>query len=218
MKPIFDTRSEWKRVRVLGQRGLIVLALLLGLCVVQADTTNFVGDFGPTLWTLQPDHGSVFFTDEDQTLVLTGPNQPTTEIPQSLDVALYSGPSLGGLRVGGTVEFHWAYYPGAVESASADIAWAPPGGANPTQSPLILTGGQGFESGDFSTNLLAGTTFEFLLTTHTLADKLSGTLIITGFQFHDIPEPPTGTLLISLVISLCLVRWRRGQVQAPGQP
>jgi hypothetical protein len=219
MKPIFDTRSEWQWVRVFGQKGLVILSLLLGLCVVQADTTNFVGDFGPALWTMQTNYGSVFFTSEDQTLVLTGPNQPTSDIPQSFDGILYNGPSPGGLRVGGTVEFHWEYNPGAVSSAAADIAWTPPGGADPIQSPLLLNGGQGSESGDFSANLLAGTTFQFLLTTDTSAGKLSGTLVITEFQFHqDVPEPSTAALLASAVISLCVARWRHGRRQASGQP
>ena len=218
MKPIFDARSKWQRVRALGQRGFVILLFFVSLGVAQADTTNFVGDFSPALWTPQADHGSVFFTSGDEALVLTGPNQPTSDVPQSFDGILYNGPSPGGLRVGGTVEFHWEYNPGAVNSAAADIAWTPPGGANPIQSPLLLNGGLGFESGDFSTNLLAGTTFEFLLTTDTLAGKLSGTLTITDFQFHDIPEPSTGALLASVLISLCVARWRRGQRQAPGQP
>ena len=219
MKPVFGTSSKWPRGSALGRRGLLVFSLLVGVCVARADTTNFVGDFDPALWTVQPDQGSVFFTNGNQALVLTGPNQPATEIPQSLDSILYNGPAPGGLRVAGTVEFHWEYNPGAVDSAAADIAWAPPGGADPVQSPLLLNGGLGFESGDFSTNLVAGTTFEFLLTTDTLANKLSGTLIITDFQFHqDVPEPSTGALLASAVITLGVARWRRGRRQAAGQP
>jgi hypothetical protein len=219
MKPIIDTRSKWQQARALGQRGLVILSLLLGLCVVQADSTNFVGDFSPALWTKQPDQGSVFFTNGNTELVLTGPNQPAAEVPASLESILYNGPLPGGLRVGGTVEFHWEYNPGAVNSAAADIAWTPPGGADSIQSPLLLNGGLGFQSGNFSTNFLAGTTFAFLLTTDTLADKLSGTLIITDFQFHqDVPEPSTAALLAGAVISLCVARWRRGQRQSSGQP
>jgi hypothetical protein len=217
MKPIFDTNSKWQRVRGFGRWGLALLSLILGLGISRADTTNFVGDFGPALWTILPDHGNVYFTNGFTELVLTGPNGPTSNVPLSMDGILYNGPLAGGLRVGGTVEFHWEYYPGAVNSASADIAWTPPVGT-PIQNPLLVNGGLGFESGDFSTNLIAGTTFEFLLITDTTADKLSGTLVITDFQFHDIPEPSSGALLVSAVISLCAVRWRRGQRQPSGQP
>ena len=218
MKPIFDTRSKWQRVRAVGPRGLAILALFLGLGVAQADTTNFVGDFAPPLWTIEKDQGSVFFTNDDQRLVLTGPNQPLAEVNPSLDGIKYNGPLAGGLRVGGTVEFHWEYSPGAVNSASADFAWTPPGGGSSIQLPLLSNGGLGFASGNVSTNLLAGTVFEFLLSTDTFADKLSGTLIISDFQFHDVPEPSSAALLASAVITLGAARWRRSRKRAAGGP
>jgi hypothetical protein len=208
MKPIFKTRSEWQRAKAAVLCGAGMLALFLGLGAAQADTTNFVGDFAPPLWTLEPGQGSVFFTNGNTELVLTGPNQPPAEVNPSLDGIKYNGPLPGGLRVGGTVEFNWDYNPGAVNSGAADISWTPPGGGVSTNSPLVYDGGLGFESGHFMTNLLAGTVFEILLTTDTLKDKLSGTLTITDFQFHDIPEPSTGALLASAVILLSAARWR----------
>jgi hypothetical protein len=219
MKPILETRSKWQQVRALGRRGAVVLSLLLGLGVAQADTTNFVGDFAPgePLWTMLPDRGSVNFANGDTELILAGPNQPLSNITNSLDGILYNGPLPGGLRVGGTVQFQWSYTPGAVDGAEADITWLPPGGGSPIQSFLVNNGGLGADSGFFSTNMLAGTTFEISLTTTTELGKLSGTLTITDFQFHDVPEPSTGALLASAVISLCATRRHTGRRRASVQ-
>ena len=194
-----------------------MLALFLSLGAAQADTTNFVGDFAPALWTLQPGQGSVFFTNGNTELVLTGPNQPPAEVNPSLDGITYNGPLPGGLRVGGTVEFHWDYNPGAVNSGAADISWTPPGGGASIDGPLVNNGGLGFESGNFSTNMASGTAFEFLLTTDTLANKLSGTLVISDFQFHaDVPEPSSGVLLAVGLLCFRAARWQRARVPARG--
>jgi hypothetical protein len=210
MKPVFDPRSKRHWIKATGQCGAGIFALFLGLGAAQAGSTNFVGEFAPPLWTLQSGQGSVFFTNGNTELVLTGPNQPPAEVNPSLDGITYNGPLPGGLRVGGTVEFHWDYNPGAVNSASVDFAWTPPGGGSSVDVPLISDGGLGIESGDFSTNLAAGTVFEFLLTTDTLADKLSGTLVISDFQFHaDVPEPSSRVLLAVALLCFGAARWRR---------
>ena len=77
------------------------------------------------------------------------------------------------------------------------------------------------EGGDFSTNLLAGTTFSFYLTTSFppgVSDKLSATLTITGFQFHpDIPAPSTGVLVAGMLVSLGAARWWRSRRRASVQ-
>ena len=216
MKPVFDTRSKWQWAKAAGQCRVGIFALFLGLGVAQAaDTTNFVGDFaaGVPLWLPQPQHGNVSFANADTELVLTGPNQPSSNVTNSLDGILYNGPLSGGLRVGGTVEFHWDYNPGAVNNAEADFTWLPPGGGSPIQSPLVSDGGLGVESGFFSTDLVAGTTFEFSLTTTTLLGKDSGTLIITDFQFHEVPEPSMGAIFAGGVILLCAARRLRGRLR-----
>jgi hypothetical protein len=221
MQPILARTSEWNGVKAIGQYGALLLALLLGLSAAQADsTTNFTGDFAAAFWTNSPPGlGSVYFTNSSTELVLTGPNQPST-VSSSIDPITYNGPLGGGLAVGGTVQFNWAYSAGDAVSSIADFAWAPPGGESPTQI-LLGSGPPGATaSGTFTTPLLlAGTTFQFLLTTdETPIGKPSGTLIITDFQFHpDIPEPSTGALLASLLIGLGATRWRRSRRQASGQ-
>jgi hypothetical protein len=216
MKPIFDTRSKWRRVRALGQRGLVILSLFFCLGVAQADTTNFTGAFDETFWNMQPQFGSVYFTNGGKELVLAGPNQPTEAVPQSLDGVVYNGPLGGGLVVGGTVSFHWEYNSGdALSDSEGDIAWTPPGGTS-IQSTLGQGGPSVFQFGDFPPTFLSqGTTnLTFLLTTDTLANKLSGTLIITDFQFHEeVPEPSTLALLaggLTLALAAQRHRSRRG--------
>ena len=220
MKPILDSTSGRGKVRPYGQIAGVILTLLLGVSAAWADgTTNFMGEFGEAFWTRQPDQphfGSVNFSNSDTEVVLAGPNAPATDVPQSFDGILYNGPLPGGLSVGGTVQFHWAYNAGdALSTSDAEFAWAP-GGGNPivlAQSGLGAT-----QSGNFSTNLLAGTTFEILLTSDTLANKPSATLIITDFQFHpDIPEPTTGALLGSVLVCLGSARWWRCRRQVSGQ-
>lgn len=210
---MLDRPPERARARALKQRGILLLALLLGLGAARADTTGFVGDFREAFWTNQVQFGSVTFSNSDTELVLTGPNAPTVQ-KTSLDGILYNGPLEGGLAVGGTVTFHWAYNSGdALSTSEADFAWLPPGGGSPFQQ-LLRQGGPGvIANGVFATPLLAaGTTFQFLLTTDTPANKLSGTLIISDFQFHpDIPEPSTGTLLATALICLGAARWRRSR-------
>jgi hypothetical protein len=219
MKPALDTTSEWGWFGAVGRQGTVILSLFLGLSVAQATSTNFMGDFGEAFWTAQPQLGSVTFTNSDTELALAGPNAPTTE-RNSLDGILYNGPLPGGLTVGGTVQFHWAYDSGdALSTSEADIAWSPPGGGLPGIGVLAQGGPGVILSGDYSTPLLlAGTTFQFLLTTDTLANKLSGTLIITDFQFQpEIPEPSTGALLAGVLVSIGGARWRRCRRQASRQ-
>ena len=218
MQPRLDMRSEWHRLQALGQRGAVILSLFLGLGAVQADTTNFMGDFGEAFWTKQPQFGSVYFTNSDTKLVLAGPNAPAAETT-SFDGVLYNGdttpPLSGGLAVGGTVQFHYDYNGGTTLSTSeADFAYTPPGGS-PSQL-LIAQGGAGVvTSGLFKAPLLiAGTTFEILLGSDTTSGKLAASLIITDFEFHpDIPEPSTGALLASALISLGVASWRRSRRQ-----
>ena len=86
----------------------------------------------------------------------------------------------------------------------------------------ILLGQEGVsEGGNFSTNLLSGTAFSFYLTTTFpagVSGKLSAALVITDFQFHDVPEPSTGVLVAGVLISLGAVRWRRCRRRMSGQP
>ena len=212
MQPMLGRQSGLEQGRALGRPGLLLLALLCGVSAATADTTNFVEGFREAFWTIEAQFGSVSFSNSDKALVLAGPNAPTAE-KTSLDAILYNGASLGeGLAVGGTVQFNWAYDSGdALSTSEADFAWAPPGGGSPVVNVLAQGGPGVTTNGFFSTpTLLAGSQFSFLLGTDTLTNKLSGTLIITDFEFHaEVPEPSAGVLLGSALLGLGLSRWRR---------
>lgn len=199
------------QARALGQQAVLLLILLWGVRAATADTTNFVGDFDESFWAAAVGAGSATFSDTN-TLVLAGPNAPTVET-SSLDAMRYEGQLQGGLLVGGTVQFNWAYNSGdALSTSEAEIAWTPSGGS-PVQIALAQGGPGVITNGFYMTPVLAaGTTFEFALGTDTLADKLSGTLVITGFVFQEeVPEPSAGLLLGTALMCLGLARWRRLQ-------
>ena len=215
MQTLLGNTTGRTGVKVLGQRGALILALLLGLSSVQAGTTtDFTGDFAAAFWTNSPAGlGSVYFTNSSAELVLAGPTQPAARA-SSIDPITYNGPLGGGLAVGGTVQFNWAYNSGdALSTSEADFAYAGPGGTTPVLTMLAQGGPGVIQSGSFlSPALLPGETFQFLLTTDTLAGKLSGTLVITDFQFHaDIPEPATGALLAGMLTCLGVARRRSGR-------
>jgi hypothetical protein len=220
MKPTSDIRSTRLLARAPRLRELFTLCFLLGLTAARADTTNFTDQFGEAFWNMQPQHGSVFFTNDDTELVIVGPNLPTNAIPQSLDGIVYNETLGGGFVVGGTVSFHWQYTSGdALSDSAGEVAWTPPGGTS--IQDFLGQGGPGVTlSGNFTdTFISSGTTnFTFLLTTDTVANKLSGTLIITDFQFHNVPEPSTGALLATAALSLTAVRWRQARRRASAQP
>jgi hypothetical protein len=220
MEPILDTTSGWARCSTLGKRAAVILALFIGLATVQADTMGFMDAFAPANWNPTIfGGGSAYFTNSDTELDLVGPTATPTGGGSSIDGMLYNGPLSGGLVVGGTMQFHWEYvnYGDTVSPSGGEIDWTPPGGGGTMQA---LLGQEGIsESGNFSTNLVAGTPFSFNLTATFPAgvtNKLSATLIITGFQFHDVPEPSTGTLLASMLAFLGAARGRRARIQARG--
>jgi len=219
MQSTLDTRAGRQQAKPHARRGAVVLALLLGLSAARADTTNFMGAFGEAFWSAEPQSGTVGFSNSDTELVLAGPNQPATAVPLSLDGIVYNGPLGGGLLVGGTMSFHYVYTSSdALSDSEADIAWTAPGGSS--AQFLLGQGGPGVvAAGDYTTPLLsAGTTnLTFLLTTDTLANKLSGTLVISDFQFHDVPEPGTGILTAGMLAVLSASRWRRFRGRAAGR-
>jgi hypothetical protein len=214
MQPILNKTSGREGVKAHGQRGAAVLILLLGLAAAQADTTGFTGAFGTNFWSLTPGgHGSVYFTNADTELVLAGPETPPPG-GTSLDGILYNHPLGGGLAVGGTVSFHWVYNSGDADPVQADVRW------DDVTPPPFAQGPAVNQPGDFlSPLIIPGTTnLMFLLTTTPAAPgKLSSTLIITDFQFHDVPEPSTGALLASVLISLGAARRWRCRRKASGQ-
>jgi hypothetical protein len=213
MKPIRDWLRRLERLGAFARPGVAVLALSLGLGVAQADTSGFTGDFAPSNWTNSPPGlGAVYFTNSNSELVLTGPNQPASQT-DSFDPITYNGPLSGGLTVGGRVEFDWEYNSGDALStiSAATFAWSQGGGGGTTQTNLAQGGPGVVESGVFITPELApGTTFGFLLSTETPANKLSGSLIVTNFQFQaDVPEPSTTALLAGMGMLLGVKRWRQ---------
>jgi hypothetical protein len=213
MKPMHIFLRGWEQVGAFVWRAGAGLILLLGLGVAHADTTNFVGAFAPVNWTNEPPGlGAVYFTNSDSELVLTGPNQPASQV-SSFDPISYNGPLQGGLTVGGTLQFHWEYNAGDTLStiSGASFAWTLGGGGGTTQTNLASGGTGTIASGDFfSLVLTPGTTFSFLLSTETPANKLSGTLVITDFQFNpNVPEPSTGALFAGMIAMFGIARWRR---------
>ena len=214
MKPIREWLRGLKRLEAFARPGVAVLALSLGVGVAQADTSGCTGEFAPSNWTNSPPgFGAVYFTNADSELVLTGPNQPASQT-ESFDPITYNGPLEGGLTVGGTVQFHWEYNSGdALNTISAaSFGWTYPGGGVPV-TMILAQGGPGVdESGDFSWSGLKPTaTFTFLLSTETPANKLTGTLIITDFQFHpDVPEPSTTAFLAGIGMLFGVKRWWQG--------
>jgi hypothetical protein len=180
-----------------------MLALYLSLGIARADTTDFTGDFAPAFWTnYPPGFGSVYFTNSNTELVLSGANQPSTTT-SSTD-PIYYGLSSGGLSTGGTIQFTWQYDSPDGLDDSASFAYT---GDN---NPVILAQGTGATNGTFSIQLSQGDDFAFLLDTETPAGKPAGTLIITSFSFQaNVPEPSTEALLASALIFLGYLRWRR---------
>ena len=220
MELLLDRASGRRRVKPRGRTAGVILALLMGLGVARADTSGLMDAFASTNWTFSLGSGSGGFTNANTELDLVGPTA-TPPGGSSFDGIRYNGPLGGGLAVGGTVEFHWEYanYGITVSPSGGEIDWTPPGGGSPMQALLGQEGVSG--SGNFSTDLLAGTPFSLLLTTSFppgVSGKLSATLIITDFQFHpDIPEPSTGALFGSVLLSLGAARWRRCRRRASGQ-
>jgi hypothetical protein len=211
MKPILGKTSRRERAKALGRGAMVILTLLSGLGVARADTTGFTNDFAAAFWSSEVQFGTTYFTNGNTELVVAGPTTPPPG-GTSYDGILYNGPLSGGLAVGGTVQFHWAYNAGDA-TAEAAIAWTPPDSGSPVQYQFNADTDPGvIVSGVFSTNLLAGTTFEFLLTTTPAGpDKPSATLTISGFQFLDVPEPSTGAFLAGMLTCLGAVRWRRSR-------
>ena len=213
MKPIREWLRGLKGLEAFARPGVAVLALSLGVGVAQADTSGFTGDFAPSNWTNSPPGlGAVFFTNSNTELVLTGPNQPANQT-DSFDPITYNGPLSGGLTVGGRVEFEWEYNSGDALStiSAATFGWAQGGGGGTTQTNLAQGGPGVVESGVFITpDLAPGSTFSFLLSTETPANKLTGSLIVTNFQFHaDVPEPSTTAFLAGIGMLFGVKRWRQ---------
>jgi hypothetical protein len=146
-----------------------------------------------------PDAGSIYFTNANTELVLSGP--PNESSPTlSTEPILYNGPLSGGLAVGGTVEFNWQYYSPYGGSDEASFAYTPEGGS---AIPVLLTQGAGATNGIFSIQLNPGATFEIVLINDNPGKPLPAFLTVTNFQFRsNVPEPSTGALFGTLAVAL----------------
>ena len=207
MKPILGTTSGWTRCNALGLRVAVIVTLLFGLVMARADAADFTGFFDPTNWSQISGSGIYFFTNSDTELKIVGPNTPPSG--GSLDGIQYNGYLNGGLVVGGTVQFDYQYLSPDDSSAYAQF------GTSVGNSTNIGPGGVGGPfTGTFTSQLLPqGATFDFLLYSDTLSpDKSPASLIITDFQFHDLPEPSTGALVAGMLVCLGAARWRRARI------
>jgi len=205
MRPVLGATSRQAAGNARGQRAAVLLILLLALTPAGADTSDFMGVFAPSNWSATIGSGSVYFTNSNTELALVGPNATPSGGGSSIDGITYNGPLGGGLVVGGTLEFHWEYqnYGTTISPSGGELDLTPPGGGSPITIPL---GDEGVSaSGNLTNSLLAGTTITFYLNTTLppgVSGKLSAELLITDFQFHDIPEPSTGALLAALLVGL----------------
>jgi hypothetical protein len=207
MKPTHNWLSRWQRVKAFGSKSVATLAVLWSFGVAGADTMNFTGDFAPSSWTATPQYGSIYFTNSNSELVLSGPSQPASDTSSAEPIS-YDGPVPSGLAVGGTVEFDWQYNSPYGLNDAAYFAWTPAGGSS---TPVLLAQGAGATNSIYSIQLDQGATFGFLLLTETPANKFPGTLQVTNFQFHaNVPEPSSAALLTGFLTCLFSVRrWRR---------
>ena len=193
---------------MLGRRGAVILILLLGLGLARADTSDFTGDFAAAFWTNTPSGlGSASFTNSSTELVIVGPASGTA----SLDGMKYNEALGGGLAVGGTVQFNYAYTDLGDEdpNTEATLAYTPAdtGGHSTT---FTLGQGVGTVNGSFNESVEPGSTLWFLLSTTTPSGKPPVSVIITDFQFHpNVPEPSAGAVVISALIPLGAACWRR---------
>jgi hypothetical protein len=212
MKPVFDTSARWQRVRALGHRGVVILTLFFSLAEVRADTTGFMDAFAPTNWSQISGSGGYNFTNSDAELIIVGPNAPPSG--GSFDGIQYNGHLSGGLTVGGTVQFDWQY-----ESPDDPKAYAQFGTSVGSSTSIGPGGVGGPFNGTFTSQLLPqGATFTFLLfTDNPSPDKSPASLVITDFQFHDIPEPSAGVLVAGMLVTLGAARWRHARIQARGR-
>jgi hypothetical protein len=213
MKTILDGTSGRGRVKPRGQTAGVILVLLLGLGAARADTMGFTGDFTNAFWTISTQSGTVSFANANTELDIVGDNDPPVET-KSLEGISYNGPLPGGLAVGGTVQFDYQYTSLDDGNAYAEFSTSVSG------TPIYLgngvaTGGVTFFS---PIELPQGATFGFLLYTDTDPGKGAASLVITSFQFvPDVPEPTTGVLLGSALISLGAARGWRSRRRASGQ-
>jgi hypothetical protein len=212
MKPVFDSSARCHRVRALGHRGIVILILFFGVAVVRADTTGFMDVFAPTNWSQISGSGTYDFTNSDSEIIIRGPNPPPSG--GSFDSIQFNGHLGDGLTAAGTVQFDWQYDSPDDPGAFAQF------GTSVGNSANIGPGGVGGPfSGTFTSQVLPqGATFSFLLFTDTPSpDKSAASLVITDFQFHDIPEPSAGVLVAGMLGSLGVARWRRARIQALGR-
>ncbi len=165
---------------------------------------NFVGEFAPSQWTLEPGYpvysqGTAAFVNSATELDIVGP----TGYPNpSYDSVSIVGPnSPGGVPT--PVTFTWAFNAGDAASATASISWAGEPGGNPL---LLASGGEGTsESGMVTLDLAKGDTLTILLDNGpTGAGKEPASLDITQFSYA-VPDS-TPWIEASLLLPLLLVR------------
>ena len=205
MKPIFNGLIPGNLLKTTAIRVMTGLVFLSFVLLAAADTTNFTGEFQAAFWTAQPQAGSIGFSNSATELIIAGPNKPASETT-SIEPITYNGPTSSGLVTDGKVQFDYDYDSPFGLDDSAYFVYTPPGGS-PLQV-LLGQGAGGIITNSFSIDLTQGTTFGFVLFTDTPANKTGGSLTITDFQFHSVPEPSTGALLAFGLIYIAALRRR----------
>jgi hypothetical protein len=179
--------------------GLLSGAMVIfGSAATASPIFNFVDDFAPSQWNLQPDQGQIGFANGNTELDIIG---PTGNFTPSYDVVTVTGPS-GAPQW--ELNFQWSFSAGDSEGSSATITWP----MEPDGNPVVLaSGGPGSTaSGNLTLFLDPGDTATILLDTdETGAGKQPASLVINGFSYS-VPDS-TPWIEASLFVPLLMRRF-----------
>lgn len=178
-------------------RTALVFGLLTMVCVggVRA---NFVDNFAPSQWTLQPDQGQAYFANSDSELDIVG---PTGNFYPSIDVVSLLVPATTGGAWGWQLSFNWAFSAGGSEGVQASIYFPGIAGDNPL---VFASGGAGASAtGSYSFIVNPGETVTFSLSSDdTGTGKQPSSFGISNFGFVYTAPDVTPWIDFALVLPL----------------